>query len=431
MIDEARTTLFALSSGAPPAGVAVIRISGPQAPRALLAMTATALPSPRRAVLRAVLDPVSRETLDRAMVLWMPGPGTATGDDVVEYHLHGGRAVVAAVLAALARCDGLVPATAGAFTRRAFENGKLDLAQVEGFADLLQAETEAQRKAALALADGALGRRVEAWRGEVLKAAARIESQLDFGDEDDVARGETAVVLTDVVREVRQCLAAPDADKLRDGVRVAFAGRPNAGKSSLLNALVGREVAITSPTAGTTRDVIEAAVSMDGLPIVFIDTAGLRRDTSDPIEQEGIRRAMAAVARADIIVWMDEDVNPPTSAARVIRVTAFVDIRETGPVGDRYHVSSVTGIGLDHLRQAIVAEAQLLTGRGDATAINRRQRELIAAFLTALEGADAEHDLLIAAEHLRQARMCLDRLVGRAGVEDVLDTLFGQFCIGK
>ena len=288
-------TIFALSSGAPPAGIAVVRISGGQASDALRGLTARALPEPRTAVLRVVRHPRTAEVLDHAIVIWLPGPDTVTGDDMAELHLHGGRAVVAGVLDALTEIDGLVMAEAGAFTRRAFEKGRMDLSQVEGLADLLTAETAAQRRSALAMAEGRLGTLASAWRQEVLFVSARVEVLLDYADEDDVPQAFDRSPLAFLATAMRQWCDAPSAERLRDGVRVVLAGPPNAGKSTLLNVLAGRDAAIISPVAGTTRDIIEVPLAIDGIPFVMTDTAGLHAMSADVIEQEGIRRARTAM----------------------------------------------------------------------------------------------------------------------------------------
>ncbi|MFA9201452.1 MAG: tRNA uridine-5-carboxymethylaminomethyl(34) synthesis GTPase MnmE, partial [Cypionkella sp.] len=284
-------TIFALSSGAPPAAIAVIRISGRQAGEALDTL-AGRRPEPRRAGAMTLRDRQG-EVLDRALGLWLPGPGTATGEDVAELHLHGGRAVVAAVERELAAMPGLRRAEPGEFTRRAFANGRIDLAEAEGLADLLAAETELQRRAAMAMAGGALSRQVEAWRERVLALSATLEATLDFGDEDDVGAlpGDFASRVEALAGEIRKWLERPRAEPLREGFRVVLAGPPNAGKSSLFNALLEDEAAITAATPGTTRDVIERPVAIAGLPFVLVDTAGLRDVTDDAVERVGIARA--------------------------------------------------------------------------------------------------------------------------------------------
>ena len=321
-------TIFALSSGSVPAGIAIVRVSGPQA-GPVLARLSGDLPPPRRASYRRLRDE-SGAPLDDALVLWFPGQKTATGEDLAEFHLHGGRAVVAAMLAELARQPGCRPAKAGEFTRRAFENGRIDLAEAEGLADLLAAETEAQRQSALVLAEGGLGQLVSTWERTLLAESARLEALLDFSDEGDV--GETAPDLSGLV-DLRNALKnleqAPPAERLRDGVRVVLAGPPNSGKSSLFNYLVGREAAIVTPIAGTTRDRIEAPIALDGLPLLLIDTAGLRDETADEVEAIGIARSGAAMAEADILLWLGPAEAAPLNA---MVIAARADATASGAI---------------------------------------------------------------------------------------------------
>ncbi|RZK00971.1 MAG: tRNA uridine-5-carboxymethylaminomethyl(34) synthesis GTPase MnmE, partial [Novosphingobium sp.] len=296
-------TIFALSSGAPPAAIGVVRISGSRAGEALITL-AGALTPPRHAAFRRLRDRAGA-VLDEAMVLWLPGPGTATGEDTVELHCHGGRAVIAAVETALEAC-GLRRATAGEFTRRAFANGRIDLAEAEGLADLLAAETELQRKSALAMAGGAFSRQVELWRERVLAASAAVEAVLDFADEDDVAvlPDGFAARLEALEGEIGEWLERPRAEALREGFRVVLAGPPNAGKSTLFNALVESEAAITAPIAGTTRDVLTRPVAIAGVPFLFVDTAGLRDEAGDAIEAIGVERARDELGQADLVLWL-------------------------------------------------------------------------------------------------------------------------------
>lgn len=424
---ELTDTIYALSSGAPPAAIAVVRISGPGAGEALTAL-AGALPPPRTARLAALRR--NGELLDRALVLHFPGPNSATGEELAELHLHGGRSVVAVVLAALAAMPGLRAAEPGEFTRRALEHGRIDLAEAEGLADLLAAETESQRRAALALAGGALSRQVEAWQKRLLGIAARVEAELDFDDEGDVraAGGGARAGLTDLRAELGDWLARPAAERLRDGVRVVIAGPPNAGKSSLINALVGREAAITSDIAGTTRDLVEAPVALGGAPFLFTDTAGLR-DSHDAIEAIGVARARTVMEAADIVLWLGppEDC-PQTERAILVRTKADLD---PPPRAHDIAVSAVTGKGLAELAALLIARASALLPAEGETALNARHRAALAEAADWLSEAERADDLLIAAESLRQARAALDRITGRAGVEDMLDALFGRFCIGK
>lgn len=421
-------TIFALSSGSPPAAIAVVRLSGPRAGEALVAL-AGSLPAPRRASYRTL--GVSRETvLDRALVLWFPGPQTATGEDLAELHLHGGRAVVAAVEAALSALPGLRRATPGEFTRRAFANGRIDLAEAEGLADLLSAETELQRRSAIAMAGGALSHQVEDWRTRVLTASAAIEAVLDFGDEDDVSDlpRDFADRIETLAGELSDWLARPRAETLREGFRVVLAGPPNAGKSTLFNALVEDEAAITAPLAGTTRDVLTRAVAIGGVPFVFADTAGLRDETSDVIEAIGIDRARAALDRADLVLWLgDQGQGPDTSW----EIAAQIDRAADAKMDARHRISAVTGEGLDALRHDLVETARHAMPRPGDAALNARQHAFLSEAESALRAALTERDPLLVAECLRRVRVAFDALVGRAATEDMLDTLFGRFCIGK
>ncbi|QOT71116.1 MULTISPECIES: tRNA uridine-5-carboxymethylaminomethyl(34) synthesis GTPase MnmE [Sphingobium] len=424
-------TIFALSSGAPPAGIAVIRISGPAAGRALLAL-AGQLPPPRRARLASLHDPRDGALLDRVLILWFPGPDTATGEDLAELHCHGGRAVIAAVEQALGTLEGLRRAEAGEFTRRAFANGRMDLNAVEGLSDLLAAETQQQRRAALLMAEGHFSRRVEGWRRTLLDLSAMTEAALDFSDEDDVPdQGMEARIdqgVHGLAGEVEAMLAAPSAERLRDGVRVVLAGPPNAGKSTLLNRLVGREAAIVSDIAGTTRDRIEVPAALHGTAFLFTDTAGLRAETDDAIEAIGMDRARGALDAADIILWLGPAEEAPRADA--ILVAAQCD-RNMATDRPGIRLSAVTGEGMDRLTSILLERAAaLLPGEGDY-ALHRRQREAGAQLNRHLSAAQASDDLLIVAEELRQARQAIDLLTGRAGTEDMLDRLFAGFCIGK
>jgi tRNA modification GTPase len=426
-------TIFALSSGPPPAAIALVRISGPQAGVALSTL-ASRLPAPRRAGAVALHDPLDGALLDRALVLWLPGPRTATGEDVAELHLHGGRAVVAAVERALAALPGLRRAEAGEFTRRAFANGRIDLAEAEGLADLLAAETELQRRSALAMASGALSRRVEKWRERVLGLSAAVEAVLDFADEGDVAElpASFAVDCRSLAAELGDWLDRPRAEPLREGFRVVLAGPPNAGKSTLFNRLVGSEVAIVSTVAGTTRDVLSETVAIKGVPFRFVDTAGLREATPDAIEAEGLARAQAAVERADLVLWLGEGQGDVPDARAVWRIAAKCDSADfQGPHGARHVVSALTSEGLDRLRADLVETARTAMPAPGEAALGGRQHSLLGECREALIRAADESDPLLAAECLRLARVALDRLVGRAGTEDMLDALFGRFCIGK
>jgi tRNA modification GTPase len=423
-------TIFALSSGSPPAGIAVVRISGPQAGAALRAL-AGRLPEPRRASAVRLRDPADGALLDRALVLWLPGPGTATGEDTAELHLHGGRAVIAAVEGALARLPGLGHAEAGAFTRRAFANGRIDLAEAEGLADLLSAETELQRRSALAMASGELSRVVEGWRGRVLMLSAAVEAALDFADEDDLAGAPLGLAgdcrtLTD---ELDTWLRRPRAEILREGYKVVIAGPPNAGKSTLFNVLVESEAAIATPIPGTTRDVLTRPVALDGVPFVFADTAGLRTASEDAVERIGIERALAASNTADLVLWLGPADQRPDNAWQL---APQCDRPERAVMLDpRHSISALTGRGINALRADLVATARSAMPVPGEVALGQRQYRLLEECRAAMAAAAQERDLLLAAEHLRLARYALDRLIGRSGTEDMLDVLFGRFCIGK
>jgi tRNA modification GTPase len=426
----------------PPAAIAVVRVSGPSAGEALAAL-AGRLPAPRRAVLAQLKDG-DGAALDRALVLWFPGPATATGEDLAELHLHGGRAVVAAVEAALAAMPGLRPAAAGEFTRHAFLNGRIDLAEAEGLADLLAAETESQRVQALGMASGHVSRAVAGWQDALLGLMAGAEAELNFGDEDDVRRHDDCAhrLCDDMKRlaaELGAWLARPAAEVIAEGLSVVIAGPPNAGKSTLINALARRELAIVSPVAGTTRDVIETPLALDGIAMRFSDTAGLRAESDDAIEMIGIDRAKAAVDAADILLWL----GPPQEApahARAILVAAQAD-RWAGDAAAEAEaarcdlaLSATTGEGMDKLHRMIVEMARTLLPREGEAALRQRQRVALAEAKGWLEVEPGSHeagDLILLAERLRLAGTALDRITGRAGVEDMLDALFGRFCIGK
>ena len=422
-------TIFALSSGAPPAGIAVIRVTGTKAGDALIKL-AGSTPPPRIAR-RAWLRDGAGERLDDGLVLWFPGPASVTGEDLAEFHLHGGRAVVAAVENALSAIPGLRRARAGEFTRRAFANGRIDLAEAEGLADLLSAETEIQRRAAVSAAGGAVSRKVEGWRGELLRLSAMVEAALDFGDEDDV--GELPPVFgqdcRELAAEMRATLAMPSAEPLREGYRVAIAGPPNAGKSTLFNALLEDEAAIIAPIAGTTRDVLLRSVSIEGVPFSFVDMAGLRDGSEDVIETIGIGRARDEMQRADLVLWLGPEGEGPAGAWEIAAQCDRND--HSGKISPSHRISAVTGEGLDGLRRALVEHARAALPAPGALALNRRQRLLIEQAVAEAEMATALEDPLLVAEQLRQARLAFDALLGRTSTEDVLDTLFGRFCIGK
>lgn len=422
-------TIFALSSGAPPAGIAVVRVSGSRA-RAALESLAQRTPPPRQASLALLTDPQDGAPLDRALILWLPGPGTVTGEDLVELHCHGGRAVVAAVEAALGAMPGLRRAQAGEFTRRAFLNGRMDLNAVEGLSDLLAAETQQQRRAALMMAEGHFSRRVEGWRRDLLDLSAMAEAALDFSDEDDVPDAaieqRIGASIAALAEGIGKALAAPSAERLRDGIRVVLAGPPNAGKSTLLNALVGRDAAIVSDIAGTTRDRIEVPAAIGGTAFLFTDTAGLHEGTGDAIEAIGMHRARAALDAADIILWLGDAADLPRGDALLVAAQCDRDGTRPG-----LQLSARTGEGMDSLVTTLLDRAaQLLPGEGDY-ALHARQRARVGELLAHVEAARHSDDLLVIAEELRQARRAIDALTGQAGTEDMLDRLFSGFCIGK
>jgi tRNA modification GTPase len=424
-------TIYALSSGHPPAAIAVVRISGPGADRALR-LLAGELPEPRRAALRELRHPAGGETLDRGLVLRFPGPATATGEDLVELHLHGGRAVVAGILEALGGIDDLRPAEAGEFTRRAFENSRIDLTEAEGLADLLAAETQSQRRASLALAGGALSRRVTDWQSRLLRLSAELEAALDFSDESDVGEElpeSWRTSLIDLEAEIDAFGKSPSLERLRDGLRVVIAGPPNAGKSSLLNWLAGRRAAITSAIAGTTRDLVEAPTAIGGQPFLLVDTAGLR-ESSDEVEAEGVQLAQASMAAADLILWLGAPSDCPDPERSII-VQSKIDLASGRDSEAHIGVSSETGEGMEELVAELIRRSRsLLPAEGDV-AINARHRVGLGQAFQHLGEAHRASDLLVASESLRLARVDLDRLTGRAGVEDMLGALFGSFCIGK
>ena len=426
---SSRETIFALSSGAAPAAIGVIRLSGPAAGEAVRAL-AGRLPPPRRASLVTLRD-AGGVMLDSALTLWFPGPNTATGEDLAELHCHGGRAVIAAIEGALAALPGLRRAEPGEFTRRAFANGRLDLAEAEGLADLLSAETELQRAAALGAMQGALSRQVEAWRGQVLGLSAQLEAVLDFSDEEDAADLPECFTwnMAALAGELAAWLARPRSEKLGEGFRVVLAGPPNAGKSTLFNALVESEAAITSPIAGTTRDIIERSVAIAGVPFTFVDTAGLRDDSRDAVEAIGIDRALGQMARADVVLWLGPEDAAPHGAWDIAAQADMPGFRPKAAA--RHTLSAMTGVGVAALKSALVEAARAALPKPGEAALNARQHARLGEAAEALGAAQHLTDPLLIAEELRRARVAFDRLIGRATTEDMLDGLFGRFCIGK
>lgn len=388
------------------------------------------LPVDRRAV-AATLHDEAGNLLDRALVLWLPGPNTATGEDTAELHLHGGRAVVNAVLAVLAAIPGLRAADPGEFTRRAFANGRIDLSEAEGLADLLSAETELQRQSALTMAGGAFSRQVEDWRERLLGMSAAVEAVLDFADEDDVALLPADFLLRiDALRlELSRWLARPRAEALREGYRVVIAGPPNAGKSTLFNMLVQSEAAIATPIAGTTRDVLTRPVAYAGVPFLFADTAGLHDATDDVVEAIGIERALEALDRADLVLWLGPECQGPAGAWEIAGQCDRADAVAKRQA--RHQVSAVTGVGIDALIADLVASARQALPKPGEAALNQRQHDLLREAAGALQAAEDETDPLLVAEALRMTRVAFDALLGRTTTEDMLDALFGRFCIGK
>lgn len=452
-------TIFALSSGRPPAAIAVIRVSGPQAGAALQALIGR-VPEPRRATLARMRDPTSGEIIDEGLALWFPAPHSETGEDVAELQLHGGQAVIAGVLETLSKIEQCRLAEPGEFTRRAFENGKLDLTEVEGLADLIAAETQAQRRQAFRQLKGLIGDRAEAWRRRLIQALALVEARIDFSDEADVS-GDLIEPALCAAQQLRGEIAASLADggrseRLREGFVVAIAGPPNAGKSTLLNRLARREAAIVSPRPGTTRDIIEVHLDLAGYPVTLVDTAGIR-ESDDPVEQEGVRRARERAAMADLVLWVTDvsatgETAPGSVAglshAEVWSLRNKIDLRSVKPTirsesrnkdwaNHSFAISATSGIGMDPLVAALSGYAADYFAATESTVVTRaRHRQALEETLAALDRACSEggsglgREELIA-EELRFAATTLGRLTGRVDVEDILDVIFRDFCIGK
>jgi tRNA modification GTPase len=450
-------TIFALSSGRLPSAIAVVRVSGPQAGSTLTSL-AGKIPTPRRAT-RALLRDARQQPIDDAVVLWFPEPASATREDVAEFHVHGGRAVVASLLASLSAIENVRAAEPGEFTRRAFENGKLDLTEAEGLDDLIRADTDRQRHQALRQLQGVLGDRARDWRAQIIEACALIEAGIDFADEGDVPTeliAPAVAKITTLLGEIQNVLAGQrHSERLREGLVIAITGPPNVGKSTLMNQLARREVAIVSPHAGTTRDIIEVQLDLDGYPVTVIDTAGVR-ETDDPVEQEGVRRARARAAEADLVLWLSDaehDNNTPRESKSVVWLvrnkidldavgskvqsrTATQSCGANGPgQGESiFAISASRGDGIAELISALVGFAQQFFGATENALVSRiRQRELLHQ-----TAASLQHSLAVigegeelAAEDLRAAAYSLGRLLGRVDVEDILDVIFREFCIGK
>jgi tRNA modification GTPase len=434
-------TIFALSSGRPPSAIAIVRVSGPAA-GAALELLAGKIPTPRIAT-RALLRDAGGQPIDDAVVLWFPGPASATGEDIAEFHVHGGRAVLASLFASLSGIANVRAAEPGEFTRRAFENGKLDLTEAEGLDDLIHADTDRQRRQALRQLKGLLGDKARDWRAQIIEASALIEVGIDFSDEGDVPAELIAPALAKIktlLDEITEVLAAQGrTERLRDGLVVAIAGPPNVGKSTLMNQLARREVAIVSPHAGTTRDIIEVQLDLGGYPVTVIDTAGIR-ETDDPVEQEGVRRAQARAAEADLVLWFtDADgAKPPAqndAPTWIVRNKIDLDSTSTSRRDEsRFAISASRGDGLAELIAALVRYAQEFFGSAEAGLIGRqRQRDLLqqaaASLQRSIEVIGGGEEL--AAEDLRSAAYALGRLLGQVDVEDILDVIFREFCIGK
>lgn len=451
-------TVFALSSGRGRAGIAVVRLSGPRAGDALVAL-ARRRGGPRMAALRTLRHPETGETLDQALTLWLPGPASETGEDMAELHLHGSPAVIRAVLGALGGLPGCRLAEPGEFARRAFENGRMDLTAAEGLADLIEAETDAQRRQALSQASGALGRLYEGWRARLIEAHALCEAGIDFTDEGDV--GSTTVrngldVARDLAMELRRHLDDGHRGEIvREGFRVALCGPPNAGKSSLLNALAKRDAAIVSDEPGTTRDTIEVRLDLGGHAVIVTDTAGIRA-TTNAIEIEGIRRTLAAARGADLVLWLTDarapvpipnelgpnelrsDERAPGSGLPLLLAANKVDLVPAAGPGHtaegRLNLSALTGAGLGDLVAFIQSHALAAIRQGEGPAITQaRHRLLVQDCADAIDRALAAEPLgpELVAEELRHAERALGRLTGRIDAEDVLDQIFSRFCIGK
>ncbi len=435
--DPARSTIFALSSGRPPAAIAIIRISGPVAFAALSALTGKPPPPARVMTLATIFDPRTGAALDRALVVAFAADASATGETIVELHLHGSSAVVAAVLAALGAMPQLRLALPGEFTRQAFDNRKLDLTEVEGLADLIAATTERQRTHALEAARGGLRDAVGRWRGLVLDMLADAEAELDFAEEQvDVvttsAIAQHAATLAVIRNEIAAMLGqAHFGERLRDGLTVAIVGAPNVGKSSLLNALANRDVAIVSPLPGTTRDLIELPLTIAGVPLTLIDTAGLRTDASDPAEQEGIVRARQRAAQADLILHVCTT-RPVEPLGQVIVNKIDLSGHAAGYFEDALFLAAAKGAGIEILKAWLSDWVDRATSVGEPLLIGgRRQADALEEFDAALADAGCSAELVLEADALQVGLRALGKLSGQYNSEEVLDKVFSRFCIGK
>jgi tRNA modification GTPase len=435
-------TIFAPASGAGRAAVAVLRLSGPGCSEALKTMAPGAEFPDRRAILRTLRHPQSREPLDRALITRFQAPRSFTGEEMAEISVTGGRAVTSAIVRALALLPGLRLAEPGEFAWRAFMNGKIDLAEVDGLADLVEAETEAQRQQAQNIAGGALSRECEAIRTSLIEAMAAIETQIDFTDVEDASDFTLESVKTaarGAMERIDRALATADgAARLREGFTVVIAGPPNVGKSTLMNALAGRDVAITSPVPGTTRDLIEVFLDLRGYPVILVDTAGIR-DAHDPIEQEGVARARRKAESADLILWLDHGGASPApsreSPTLFVRTKTDLIEADASPAGaEDLAISAKTGVGVDRLLDVIadLAEERMSSREPALLTLERHRRgfqNARQALASALAPEAAEPELI--AEDLRRAASAMDRIVGRIGVEEVLGEIFARLCVGK
>ena len=436
-------TIFAVASGRGPAGISVIRASGP-ASRMVFESLAGRLPEPRRAVLRQLKAP-NGLVIDEALCLWLPGPNSFTGEDGVEFHCHGASSVIALMLQCLGTITNCRLAQPGEFSRRAFDNGRMDLAAIEGLADLIDSETEHQRQQAVRQMMGGLSREIDQWRDDLIGILALFEAELDFADEGDVdgqVLNRAEQELLAVSARMARVLALGDrGERLREGLTVVLAGPPNSGKSTLLNALARRDVAIVSPIAGTTRDIVEARLDLGGYAVTLLDTAGMR-ETVDPVEQEGVRRMLARAETADIVVWLnsaaEDQSEPPVSltspGVKVLRVVTQIDRVSTAPAA--FAISAVTGAGIDPLVQRLTELAAEQSARGDEGVIltRARHRQAVGVATMAVDRALAilkSAGTELVAEEVRLAVRSIGEITGHVGVEDVLDQVFSQFCIGK
>lgn len=449
-----KKTIYALSTAPGKAGVAIIRLSGPNV-IAILKQIIGEVPKPRYATLKTLYHPITKHQLDKALILYFPAPHSFTGEDVGELHIHGGKAVIESVLEAISHCEGTRLAEPGEFTKRGFLNAKLDLTEVEGLADLIEAQTEAQRQQALLQASGVHSQLYESWRSQLLKALALLEAELDFADEADVLESVTSEkdkIVKESVKSIKRHLSDHHRGEiLREGFRVVIAGPPNAGKSSLLNRLAQRDAAIVSEEAGTTRDSIEVYLNLNGYPVIVTDTAGIRKTTSQ-IEQEGIRRSLSHISKANLIIWLEDstkfenleaiskqDIASLSSEDREKTLIVFnkSDLR-TLEIGDihqaQFKISVKTGEGLEALIGEITNRAQSIMGSQEAPTVTRaRHREQLQTCVVALEAFLETKDspLELKAEELRIAAHAIGRITGRIDMEDVLGEIFSTFCIGK